>query len=74
MQSTNNRIIRTKKAKYCYWQSGEEVLFDLEKDPHELRNIAREPAARPLLDQMRMLMLRKTLEAVDPLPERVAPY
>ncbi len=74
MQSTANRIIRTKRAKYCYWAGGDEVLFDLEKDPHELRNLARDPAARPLLDQMRLLMLRKTLEAVDPLPERVAPY
>ncbi len=74
MQSAANRIIRTKKAKYAYWRTGEEALFDLEKDPHELRNVAGDPAARPLLDHMRMLMLRKTLDSVDPLPERVAPY
>jgi len=74
MQSVSNRIIRTKTAKYCYWVNGDEVLFDLEKDPHELRNVAQDPAARPLLDRMRLLMMRKTLQAVDPLPERVAPY
>ena len=74
MQSPGNRIIRSRKAAYCYWANGEEVLFDLEKDPDELRNIAREPAAKSLLDEMRMRMLRRAIAAADPLPERVAPY
>jgi len=74
MQSPGNRIIRSRKATYCYWANGEEVLFDLEKDPNQLRNVAREPAARGLLDEMRMRMMRKQIEAADPLPERVAPY
>ena len=74
MQGSNNRIIRTKKAKYSYWLNGDEALFNLERDPHELRNIAQDPAARPLLDEVRLRMLKKTLEAMDPLPERIAPY
>ena len=61
MQTPNNRIIRGKKAKYCYWSNGEEVLFDLERDPNELRNVAQEPAAKSLLDDMRMRMLRKEI-------------
>ena len=74
MQGPANRILRTKTAKYAYWLNGDEVLFDLEKDPHELRNIARDPAAKPLLDEMRVRILKKALQAADPLPERVAPY
>ena len=74
MQGLNNRIIRSKRAKYSYWENGDEVLFDLEQDPSELHNIAAAPSAKPLLDQMRLRMLRKTLEARDPLPERIAPY
>ncbi len=74
MQGRENRILRTREAKYAYWSSGDEILFDLEKDPDEFRNQAREPAARALLDRMRVAMLKKTLEIADPLPERVAPY
>jgi arylsulfatase A-like enzyme len=74
MQSPSNRILRGKKAAYCYWGNGEEVLFDMEQDPDQLRNIAQEPAGKALLDQMRMRMLRRAIETADPLPERVAPY
>lgn len=73
-QGLRNRILRTEKAKYCHWVNGDEVLFDLEKDPDELRNIAQDASARSLLDQMRVRMLRRTLEVQDPLPERIAPY
>jgi arylsulfatase len=74
MQSPGNRIIRGKKATYCYWANGEEVLFDLEHDPDELRNVAQDAAAKSLLDEMRLRMLRKAIAAADPLPERIAPY
>jgi arylsulfatase A-like enzyme len=73
-QAVNNHILRTKTAKYCLWQGGEEVLFDLARDPHELRNVAREASAQSLLDQMRVRTLLRTIEVADPLPERVAPY
>ena len=74
MQSPGNRIIRGKKAAYCYWANGEEVLFDLEHDPDELRNVAQDASAKSLLDEMRMRMLRKAIAAADPLPGRIAPY
>ena len=54
--------------------NGEEVLFDLEKDPHEPRNIAGDAGAKPLLDRMRLRLLNKNIQAADPLPERIAPY
>jgi arylsulfatase len=74
MQSPNNRILRTRQALYCYWANGEEVLFDLERDPNELRNIAQNPEAKGLLDEMRMRIMCKAIAAADPLPERIAPY
>jgi len=74
MESRENRILRTRGAKYCYWSSGPEILFDLEKDPDEFRNLAGERSARPLLEEMRLAMLKRSLEIIDPLPERVAPY
>jgi arylsulfatase A-like enzyme len=74
MEGRRNRILRTREAKYCYWITGEEALFDLRRDPDELRNIAAEPQARALLDEMRMRTLQKALETLDPLPEQVAPY
>ena len=73
-QATNNRILRTKAAKYCVWQNGEEVLFDLARDPHELHNVAGEAGAKALLDEMRVRLLRRAMETADPLPERIAPY
>src|SRR5215831_11789913 len=52
MQSPNNRIVRSKKALYAYWANGEEVLFDLERDPDELRNIAPDGGSTALRDEM----------------------
>lgn len=74
MQSTSNRILRTKAAKYAVYENGEEVLFDYATDPHELRNVAQEPAQAALRDRMRLLLLRKMIASRDPLPERIRPY
>ena len=74
MQGRDNKIIRTKNAKYSIYKNGQEVLFDLEKDPDEYRNIARLPEGNELLGQMRVKLLQKTIEARDPLPERIRPY
>ncbi len=73
-ESRDNRIVRDAKAKYCFWRNGEEILFDLEKDPDEFRNIAAEPAVRALKDEMRIALIRRSMEVLDPLPEIVAPY
>jgi len=75
MEGRENRIIRSRRAKYCFWGgTGHEILFDLEKDPDEFRNLAADPAAKPLLDEMRVALLKRSQEVADPLPERVAPY
>ncbi len=74
MQGRDNKIIRTKNAKYSIYKNGQEVLFDLEKDPGEYRNIAQLPEGNELRGQMRVKLLQKTIEARDPLPERIRPY
>ena len=74
MQALSNRMIRTRQAKYWIDQDGEEVLFDLSSDPHELKNVAQAPSHRELLDSMRVALLRRSIAARDPLPERIRPY
>ena len=74
MQGMQNKTVRSKSAMYSIYRNGEELLFDLEKDPHQLRNIAQDASAKALLDQMRVTLLKKTIDARDPLPERIRPY
>jgi len=74
MQGVRNKILRTKRATYAVYANGEELLFNLDEDPHQLRNVARAPEARPLLDEMRKRLLLKTIETQDPLPPKIRPY
>ncbi len=74
MQATNNRMIRTKAAKYWVDENGQEVLFDYSSDPHELRNVAQSDSHADMLDEMRVMLLKKVISARDPLPERIRPY
>lgn len=74
MTGLSNRIVRTREAMYSYWKNGDEVLFDLERDPDQFRSVAQVSRAKPLLDEMRMRMLRHEIEVQDTLPERVAAY
>jgi arylsulfatase A-like enzyme len=74
MMGVNNKTLRSKDATYSIYQNGEEILFDLIKDPHQLRNLSLRPEGRILLEKMRVALLRKTIETQDPLPERIRPY
>ena len=74
MQASDNRMIRTKHAKYWIDGRGEEVLFDYSHDPHELRNVAQAATHKALLDEMRIALLKTVIAARDPLPERIRPY
>ncbi len=74
MQATSNRMVRTQAAKYWIDVHGEEVLFDYSTDPHELRNVAQSAAHSDLLDEMRVMLIRKAIAARDPLPPRIRPY
>ncbi len=74
MMGLRNKTLRSKTATYSIYENGEEILFDLRRDPHQLRNLSLRPEGRELLEEMRVALLRKTIEAQDPLPERIRPY
>lgn len=52
------RAIRTEHAMYARHQSSPWLLYDLEKDPYQLHNLAQDPAAKPLLDQLDRQLLQ----------------
>ncbi len=54
---TVNMSIRTETDKYIYHMRDEDELYDIEADPWEMRNIAREAAARPRLESLRQRLL-----------------
>ena len=68
------KTVRTSRAKYHKTSEGDEVLFDLEKDPDEFVNVARDASARGLLEEMRDRMLVRILQAEDDLPPRTNLY
>ena len=68
------KTVRTTKAKYHKTSEGDEVLFDLERDPDEYVNVARDPSERGLLEEMRERMLLRVLQAEDDLPARTNLY
>ena len=74
MEGSANQIIQTREALYSGWKNGQEMLFDLQQDPNQFRNISQAARAKPLLDQMRTRLLRLNMELTDPLPPRVAAY
>src|SRR5581483_5993068 len=45
--------VRTERYKYVLYQTGEQELYDLLRDPHELDNIATHPSASPIADHLR---------------------
>ena len=57
--------IRSTRYMYALYQGGWQELYDLRKDPYELRNIASDPAEAPVIARMRALLAR---ECVPPPP------
>lgn len=66
--NARGKMIRDHRFKYCYHHSGFEEFYDLEADPHELSNLAQDPAGGELLQHYRMLLLRKLVESENPFP------
>ena len=46
------RILWRDRCKYVFNGFDEDELYDLESDPHELRNLARDPSSGPLAEEM----------------------
>ena len=58
--------IRTQRHKLIYYYTiDERELFDLEKDPHELKNVYADPAYADTLDQLRLELERLRKELKD---------
>lgn len=63
-----DRIRMIRSGNFKYWLSKDyEYLFDLENDPHELKNLVIH-GERDLLHSMREKMLRALIATEDPLP------
>ncbi|MHC4617050.1 MAG: sulfatase family protein [Planctomycetota bacterium] len=59
-ESQNGRMLRTDRFKYCVYDSGRqrEQLTDLKNDPGEMKNLARCPDFRSVLDKHRQLLYK----------------
>jgi arylsulfatase A-like enzyme len=66
---TAGRMVRTARYKYCVYQYGEqrESLVDLEKDPGEMTNLARDAAFHDVLLEHRERLRRFGTANADPL-------
>jgi choline-sulfatase len=62
----NWTTVRTEDWLYASNASVCEVLFDLQEDPHQLNNIAKDPACAAALSDMRALALERSVEARPP--------
>jgi arylsulfatase A-like enzyme len=67
--TTEGRMIRTDRFKYCVYVHGQnrESLVDLQNDPGEMKNLARDPAHRETLLAMRERLRKWGVENRDPL-------
>jgi len=76
----NGRMIRSKRYKYCAYDTGErrESLVDMEKDPGETVNVAGKKEYQRVLDRHRNYLAEwcekqgDQFQAVTPAPDRVA--
>lgn len=61
------RSVRTERWRYTEWDEGRRgaALFDHDRDPNEMRNLARNPELAPVVQELRSL-LRKGPVAINP--------
>ena len=59
------RILWQEQMKYVFNGFDEDELYDLDADPHELRNLAADPAQQPMLDAMAARMWEIMRETGD---------
>ena len=59
------RMVRTREAKYVFNAAASDELYDLVSDPYEMRNVAGKPECHGLLREMRLLMRARLIETRD---------
>ena len=68
------KTVRSHAFKYCRSEAGEEELYDLVCDPHELRNVADEASYGDALGAMRAELLARWFDVESQYPLRTAQY
>ena len=63
----SQRMVRTANAKFVYSPHGTDEIYDLEQDPHELRNLVADPSAARLARELEAEMLAWMQRTQDPL-------
>jgi arylsulfatase A-like enzyme len=68
------KTVRTHEFKYSAGNNGRELLFDLTNDPHELTNVAEDPACADALGRMRHELLRRWFDVERQYPLKTGQY
>lgn len=50
------KAARTERRRYVEYDDGGAMLFDRQKDPHELKNLANDPAHAKIVKEMKALL------------------
>ncbi len=67
-EGEGGKSLRTARYRYVSYADGQELLFDLEEDPHGYHNLANEPAHSQTLAEMRHQMLQHLIQIERPIP------
>lgn len=68
------KAVRTREYLYLRTNRGEEALYDIASDPHQLNNIAGSAESLDMLQQARDEMLRRWFEVESQYPRKTAHY
>ena len=67
-QVRRGKSITTNRYKYAFWntEDGQE-LYDMQEDPLEMRNLARDPGSQDLVRQHKEMLLQHLLDSEKPI-------
>jgi len=68
------KTVRNLEYKYCRNNNGKELLFDLNKDPHEINNVADSEKYKAALHAMRNELLSRWFDVEKQFPVRTGSY
>jgi choline-sulfatase len=68
-ENPTGRMLRTDGFKYIYYSGGTEVLYDMDKDPGEMENLALDPRYRKQMDEYKSQLKQWIEEIKDPVAQ-----